>query len=190
MKPYQRQIISHFKKTQDHETKVAYDLPIDQAVQQLGKKLGDPNTPEIEQRMNQILKCLIQSETAQEHSPLKAGVEISGANTGLKLSKKNDQSNSEKSSNLKMQPDEPPTKKKNHRTSPFDFFGINPQFFMNNQVKTMTWLGFFFTLALLGVGLSVLIMYLKAYSSKESATISSLSFLSDEHARVDLKEFD
>lgn len=32
MRPYQMKIISHFKKTQDDETKIAYDLPIDEAI--------------------------------------------------------------------------------------------------------------------------------------------------------------
>lgn len=88
-----------------------------------------------------------------------------------------------------MLPEDSPGKKKKHWMPPFDFFGTNPQFFMNSEVKTVTWIGFLFTIVLLGLSLAVLILFLKSYSSKDSATISSLSFISNEHSKVDLRDF-
>lgn len=69
MKPYQRKVVSHFKKTSDDETKLAFDLPIDQAMQQLTDKLENQSTPEIEQRMNRILSSIIQAGVKPESEP-------------------------------------------------------------------------------------------------------------------------
>lgn len=55
MHPYQLKIISHFKKSQDDETKIAFEIPIEAAVNQMSRNLKDPRTPEIEQKINTIL---------------------------------------------------------------------------------------------------------------------------------------
>lgn len=61
---------------------------------------------------------------------------------------------------------------------------------MNNEVKTVTWVGFVFTFLLFGLSLGVIVIYLRSYRAKDSAAISSVSFVSDDYLQADLKELD
>ena len=50
--PYQMKIISHFKKRQDDETKIAYTIPIGTAIKELKEKATNPNIEPVENAIN------------------------------------------------------------------------------------------------------------------------------------------
>lgn len=172
MHPYQLKIISHFKKRQDDETKIAFEIPIEAAVNQMSRNLKDPCTPEIEQKINTMLS---------EHIPLdddgksnqKSWKTISHDEKTLML----EQKSMKKKSGLDKK-----------QFPPFDFFGINPKFYINRRIKTVTWVGFLATLGLISLGLSILIIYLRSYSQKVSTDVNSLNVRTDEYQEADLKD--
>lgn len=61
MKPYQRKLISHFKKNKDDETKLAFEIPISQAIDTLICKVTNLEDTGSEQKINRFLIELISS---------------------------------------------------------------------------------------------------------------------------------
>lgn len=189
MQPYQIKITAHFKKSQNDATQQAFDLPIDQAIEQLNQKFGDSSAPEIEQRMNQVLIGLIQNQgqVVQDKTSIKGlegdpEINLISKKAAIGIIKE-----TAADSESKQKAKESPKKQGKYFTPPMDFFGSHPKFFINSELKTVTWVGFLCTLALFALVVSVLIIYLRSYSSKASATINSVNFISSEHQEADLK---
>ena len=61
MTPYQVKLISHFKKSQDDETKQAFDIPITQAIETLTQKATAQSCSGNELKINEFLEGLIAS---------------------------------------------------------------------------------------------------------------------------------
>ena len=74
--------------------------------------------------------------------------------------------------------------------APFDFFGINPKFFINRSVKTVTWLGFACTLILVGSVAYLFFVYLFSFLQKETSVVNSTNMITDEKPYIDLKQQD
>lgn len=71
MLPYQMKINSHFKKAQDDETKIAYTIPIGQAIKELMQKANNPNIDPVENEINKLLLEIVRINTLgqEAHDP-------------------------------------------------------------------------------------------------------------------------
>lgn len=82
------------------------------------------------------------------------------------------------------------TQKKEPMKAPLDFFGISPKFFINRSIKTLTWIGFFFTIFLVGSVVTLFAIYLRSYLNKSTSLVNSINMITDEKPYIDLKEQD
>ena len=172
-------------------------IPIEEAIKLLLSKEDFSNVSELEHRINAILFNSIALGNGNHL------LKISGKNVETKLTKTNLKSTEESPNQFSIDKkiDARPSKKallleqtKLHESSkdketfraPFDFFGVNPRFYVNGRNRTLTWIGCLCSTILVGSIITIFIFFLRSHTQKVEAIVNSFETDIEEHNFFDM----
>lgn len=173
MQPYQAKIASRLEiqRDQDQLQKKSSTIEIEDAVLKLSYSESGEQKICHKERIDSCLREIVEGET--------------GKTFGLKVDAKRKNVQLEKA--LKKDPEVTKKQSKDHN-APFDAFGVTPEFYIQGETETTSWVRCFCTAIQITITILVIIFFTRSFVRKEEADVTILNIKSDENAFISLKQ--